>query len=267
MKFFAFCMVLIATATAALSNQAVAQSVPYRTSFEEPTFTVGNLDGQDEWKNLSDPENAAFVQAETPEVVFRGSQSLVIEPASVIGRDLSAPSEQVVYVDGFYRGPTVEAAPDPIQITEPGSALILFHKTDGIMALDGDGLGDGDWTASGVPVSNDSLQRITIRQDYTSSTWDLYIDGELRLSGLGFKNNTVATLSGINIETSEAGRGFLDDFSVTTAPPAFFGGPALFSFQAEWTRNEPSLNWDVTPLEQDGKVDPNDLIEVIRRMK
>lgn len=267
MKFFSVSVLLTVTALSLIPEGAGAQSIPYRTSFEEPTFTVGNLDGQDDWKNLSDPENAAFVQADTPEVVFRGSQSLVIEPASVIGRDLSAPSEQVVYVDGFYRGPTVEAAPDPMQITEPGSALILFHKTDGIMALDGDGLGDGDWTAAGVPVSDDSLQRITIRQDYSTSTWDLYIDGELRLSGLGFKNNTVATLSGINIETSDTGRGFLDDFSVTTAPPAFFGGPALFSLQAEWTRNQSNLNWDVTPLEQDGKVDPNDLIEVLRRMK
>ncbi|MCA9431856.1 MAG: hypothetical protein KC940_15200 [Candidatus Omnitrophica bacterium] len=263
MKSLFGCFLLASALIATFVSAAQSQTVPYRTSFEEPTFTVGNLDGQDDWSNISDPNGAAAIQSEVAGGIRRGSQSLMIEPASIIGRDLTAPSQQVIYVDGFYQGPTVDFIPDATQMEDAGSSLVLFHVTEGIMGLDGNGSGGGSWIASGVDVSNDSFQRITIRQDYNAQTWNLYVDGDMVLEGLGFKDSTVTTLSGINIETSSDGEGFLDDFSVTTTPPSFLGGPALFSFQAEWVQNSGDLNWDISPLEPDGQVNPKDLIELI----
>ncbi len=260
-------LVMTAFLAVLCGSEAYAQSVPYRTSFEEPNFGVGNLNGQDDWENISDPNSAGAIQSSVAEGIRQGSQSLVIEPASIVGRDLSAPSEQTIFVDGFYLGPTVDFIPDATQMEDAGSSLVLFHQTSGIMALDGNGLGGGSWTSSGVAVSSDTLQRVTIRQDYGTQTWDLYIDGQLALTGLGFKDNTVTALSGINIETSSEGQGFLDDFAVTTTPPTFFGGPALFSFQDEWVENSGNLNWDISPIEPDGHVNPNDLVELLGRMK
>ena len=263
MKAFFGSLILSVLVLLIWTSSVFSESFPYRTSFEEPNFSVGNLDGQGGWENVSDPAGAGSIQSSENSGIQSGTQSLMIEAASVVGRTFAATSEQIIYVDGYYRGPTVDFIPDATQMEDPGSSLILFHVSNGIMGLDGDGLGGGDWTLSGIPVSSDTLQRITIRQDYSTQTWDLYVDGQKVLEGLGFKNNTVTRLSGINIETSADGPGFLDDFSVTTAPPAFLGGPVLFSFQSEWTENSGNLNWDISPIEPDGEVNPNDLLKLI----
>jgi hypothetical protein len=116
-------------------------------------------------------------------------------------------------------------------------------------------------------VATDTLQRITILQHYDTQTWDLYVDETLELSGLGFKNNSITQLNGINIETSDSGEGYLDDFAITTDPPDFLAAPILFYMQAEWGENGGGdFNWDIFPLARDGKVGPEDLLELMNRI-
>jgi hypothetical protein len=129
------------------------------------------------------------------------------------------------------------------------------------MALNGNGTGGGTWVASGVTVAASALQRITICQDYDAQTWTLFID-QLPISGVfGFKNNTITHLSGIDIETSPAGKGYLDDFAATTAVPEFFDH-SLFDFSMEWQHSEETgLNWDLAPTTNE--VDASDLLELM----
>jgi hypothetical protein len=218
-----------------------AEAVPYRTSFEEPGITPGTINGQDGWESF--PTGSGVVQ--NTQFVGRGASSLMISASAEIHRPLSAPGQQTVYVDGYYRGPSVSVMPDPTTLPE-GTSLILFHTTSGIMVLNGNG-----------------LQRITIAQDYQTSTWSLFIDGQMVKENLGFKDNEITQLNGISIETADSGEGFLDDFSVLTSVPDFLAEPKLFYFQSDWGKSEGEFNWDIEPLSPDGRVDAKDLLQLI----
>lgn len=241
---------------------ASAQEIPYRTSFEAPVFTPGPLGaGKDGWVGEGAIQNA------TPGAVRTGSQSLQVLETGVVSRSLTSPAGKEVTIDGYYRGPTVNSKPNPLDM-DLGSSLLLFHGTDGILALDGDGSGGGEWISTGVMVSNSSFQRITIRQNYATHTWTLYIDGQQVPQGnpqtFGFKDNSINQLSGIDIETSNQGKGYLDDFSATTSVPEFFAA-SLFDFSLEWQEETPmDLNWDLVPVE--GRVDSKDLLELLERI-
>lgn len=235
---------------------------PYRTSFEAPGFNLGAIEGQDGWTGIGQIQDAS------PSLVNRGTQSLEISQTSTVSRSfVNGPSSGKVYIDGFYRGPTISTLPSASSLGE-GSSILVFHDTQGIVALNGDGVGGGTWVSSGIPVSTSGLQRITICQDYSSKTWELYIDQVLAPGGpFGFKDNSITQFNGIDIETSDSGKGYLDDFSATNAVPEFFDN-ALFDFSLEWDHetgmNETPLDWDLAPM--DDKVDGRDLLELLNRV-
>ncbi len=254
-------LALVGGVCIAASSQS--QNIPYRTSFEPTTFTVGALGtaGQDGWEGTGEIQNA------TSSMIHTGVQSLQIDETSVVTREMASASGTTVYIDGYFHGPTVSTKPDPTSMDE-GSSLLLFHETEGIMALDGNGTGGGTWTATGVTVSTSALQRITIALNFSTHTWTLYIDKQqVPVSSpktFGFKNNTINQLNGIDIETSSQGKGYLDDFSATTAVPDFFN-ESLFDFSREWhDTTTTGLNWDLAF--EDGLINANDLDELIARI-
>jgi hypothetical protein len=258
-------MILLLLVFGVFAEGSASQQVPYRTGFEPPLFQAGELgpSGQDGWVGNG------YVQTATPTMIRSGAQSLAIEQTSIVTKPLTSPLNQKVYIDGYYHGPTVNSKPNP-EFMDPGSSLILFHESEGILALNGDGVGMGTWVQTGVAVSPAGFQRITICQDYATHTWTLFINqNQVPLNSpmvFGFKDNTLNQLNGIDIETSGTGKGYLDDFSATTAVPDFFQ-EAVFDFSTEWqnetTMNPSNLNWDLKP--ETGAVDSNDLIELISR--
>ncbi len=246
-----------------LMASSEGQDIPYRTGFEPPAFTVGALgtSGQDGWVGTGEIQNA------TPSMIHSGQQSLQINETSLVTREMASGPGKMVYIDGYYHGPTVSTLPDPTKM-DAGSSLLLFHETEGIMALNGNGSGGGNWTSTGISVSSSTLQRITIALDFVTHTWTLFIDKQPvpvdSPQTFGFKNNTINQLNGIDIETSGQGKGYLDDFSATTAVPDFFNY-SLFDFSREWQdTTSTSLNWDLAPV--DGRVNTNDLDELIAKI-
>jgi len=264
------CLMLLASAAACVAalvwvSPSWAQTIPYRTDFEDSAFTVGDLGaGQDGWS-----ATAGSGAIQTPDNVRSGTQSLEVNPASVVSRNLDGFGSDRVYIDGYYRGPTVSETPDPTTLAD-GSSLVLFHSTNGIMALDGNGTGGGIWVPANpiVPVATQGLQRMTVCQNYTTQAWDLYVDKVLIFAGLGFKNDSIDKLNGIDIETSDSGSGFLDDFSATTAIPEFFSSGmniSLFEFSGEWGgMNETTFEYDYP--ERNDNVNANDLTELLDRL-
>lgn len=245
-----------------LTVSSQSQDIPYRTGFEPPDFAVGALGtvGQDGWVGIGE------IQDTNPAMIHSGAQSLQIDETSLVTREMASASGGKVYIDGYYHGPTVDSKPDPTSMST-GSSLLLFHATDGILALDGDGSGGGSWTVTGVSVSTTALQRITICQDYATHTWTLYIDKQQVPTGspqtFGFKNSTLNQLSGIDIETSSHGKGYLDDFSATTSVPEFFQ-VSPFDFSKEWKNTTSSTpNWDLAG--NDSQVGADDLLEFLSR--
>lgn len=262
-KRFATKWILAMGGSVCLAVGTWSAEIPYRTGFESPTFAVGALGttGQDGWTGTGEIQNTSS------QGIRSGTQSLQINQTSVVTREMTSPTGGRAYLDGYYFGATVNTLPDPSAMEE-GSALIIFHETQGIMALNGNGTGGGTWVATGVAASTSTLQRITLALDFATHTWTLYVDKKQVPSNspqtFGFKNNTINQLNGIDIETSSSGKGYLDDFSATTSVPEFFR-EAPFDFSSEWkleTTGTP--NWDL--VNDDDQVGADDLIEFITRV-
>lgn len=183
----------------------------YQTGFEPPAYTVGNLHGQDNWVVQA---GSADVQTQT---VRSGLQAARVSSDGYVTRAVSNEGSSTVWVESYLRAtPSTEPVPD----ASPRSASLYFDETRGIMCLNGNGAGGGTWMTTGVAATQGSWYRITIRLDFRTRKWDCFVNGTLRLSNLGFKDNSVAALSGVAARAQSGGTTYLDDVRVDTTPPA-----------------------------------------------
>lgn len=210
MQFSSVRKVLTAVAASALclciwSAGSVAQAAwPVATGFETPDYTIGDLNGQQGWEAVNTVEVQGSDVNAGAQAVRLTSQSL----ASFSTADAST-TQSIVWVDAYCK-----ATPDSVRPELPApdgaSCLLYFDATEGIVCLNGDGLGSGTWTASNV-VAND-WTRVAIRQDYATHKWDLYVNGVQTLAGLGNAYNTADRFTKFECQAGEAGPMFLDDF-------------------------------------------------------
>jgi hypothetical protein len=252
---------------------ANGQSVPYSTSFESPVYSLGPVDGQDGWSGDGTIQNASpFIRS--------GTQSLRVTDNRRVRRVFPDTPKGPLFIDGYYHEIAVANLPDATELGD-GTSFVLFHETEGILAFDGDGNGGGTWVSSGIQVATDTLQRVTIGQDYDLKEWVLYIDEEpVGYQGetpykFGFKNDSIVLFSAVDLDASDAGAGYLDDFSVSFNWPEFLlqqtpSDTLLFSFIQDWfldedqVGNEIGFTWDLAPGEDGAKkVDVLDLLGLL----
>lgn len=190
-----------------------APTIIYETGFEATdvsgaNFTVGNLDGQGGWQASSATVIDTDAQA--------GSQSVALPADAWIEKSLSGSGE--IWIIGYYKGDGSTAAPSyPTEV--PAASIVHFSATDGIQCLDGDGTGSGTWVpaSGGTPVSASKWTQIAIHIVYNSanpaaSYWDCLVDGAVYQRGLGFRNNSVTSLTGFkNLSGSDS---YFDTFRV-----------------------------------------------------
>ncbi len=179
------------------------------TGFESSDgFSLGNLDGQGDW--FVETGTSVVQNAES----MYGTQAVRLDPGATIGVPISG-GGSVVWIDAFVRTGGTTNVPSLAAMGER-SSVVYFGSSDGVQPLDGDGSGSGVFLTLSPPatLSPTEWRRITLRQDYTAHTWDLYIDGSLRASGLGFKDNTISSLSGLRQYSEETA--YLDAVSATT---------------------------------------------------
>jgi hypothetical protein len=252
------------------SPAVTGQSVPYSTSFEAPVFSLGPVDGQDGWTGDGNIQNASS------QFIKSGTQSLAVDENGRVSRYFIDVPTGSVFIDGYYRDTAVDIIPDVTSL-EDGTSFVLFHQTNGIMALDGDGDGGGAWVSSGIQVATDTLQRVTIAQDYESKVWVLYIDEQpVSYQGqtpyhFGFRDDSIISFCGIDIDSATTGAGFVDDFSVSFNWPDFLLKQTppdilVYSFLQEWfyDGDDAGLTWDLTPGEgETNKVDALDLLDLL----
>lgn len=187
-----------------------AARAAYQTGFEPPTYSVGSVNGQDGWVVNA---GSATVQTNT---VRTGVQALQVSADSLATRPLNETGE-VVWVESYLRAvPSSAPAPD----TSPRSASIYFDQAAGIMCLNGNGSGGGTWVPTGVAATAGTWYRVTVRLDFATKTWDCHINGTLRLTNLGFKDNSVSSLNGMAVRAQTGGTTHLDDVLVASVPPA-----------------------------------------------
>ena len=209
----------------AISLASYSQDLPYTTGFEPAegyilgVYGPGPIDATANW-NVEDG-TAAIRHT----VVYEDLQALEIGPLSAVDAPRSGGAAQTIWVQGAYRGMPQDEDPD-ISGLGPRSALLYFNTTQGVMVYDG--LADpADWVEVGASVNSESWYLITIRLDFASRTWDLYLGDSLIAEGIGFMDPTLSTYNGFRYRASQNGSDYFDSFYVGLETPANIPVPTL----------------------------------------
>jgi hypothetical protein len=135
----------------------------------------------------------------------------------------------VTWIDFYLKPVFADAASLPSEVNTALAAVTGFVKTGSVgevYAVDGDGLGGGDWTASGYTVAvldeqAVSWMRISYRVDYGNKRWDLFINGNLILADLSFADNAASPFTQLRLKGDAEKPAFLDYFYVGSDNPLF----------------------------------------------
>jgi len=183
---------------------------PVSTGFEQPEYQLGNLDAQNGW------QASPGVEVQTS-IVRSGTRAVRLAAGSTASYGVTDVTETVVWFQTDVNPDT-----DDQYLTLPApagsSCVLLFHATDGITCLDGDGAGYGTWQTTGIQPAG--WTTVTVRQDYANHSWDLYVDAVPVLAGLG---NAYYSASPSKLEYRAGGASSLciDDFYFGSSTPAW----------------------------------------------
>ena len=228
------------------------QTLPYFADFES-SATLGSLPPG--W--TADPPSSAFVE---DTVAKDGAQALEITTGAAVNQTFTdAPS--IVWIDGWQKGEPSNVYPD-LSALSSGTAIVAFRDT-GIFCLNGDGLSSGTWRNTSVVPTSGTWYRVTLKLNYApgQKKYDCYVNGVLRLSGLGFFSNGAESnqLHGFQASAGSS-PAFLDSLYVNSTRVTqdrlldYLTGQAGLSDQVER---------DAADRNGDGDIDVADLIFVV----
>ncbi|MDA3874190.1 MAG: hypothetical protein PF795_09535, partial [Kiritimatiellae bacterium] len=118
--------------------------------------------------------------------------------------------------------------PDEIipEVGQEAVALFYFGQAGEMFAYDGVG---GQWqsTLLDPALVSETLVRVTLRQDYSTQQWDLWIDGESVVTGLGFANASPSYRRFAMVAASDADT-LIDSVRIGITAPSFIAEPGVF---------------------------------------
>lgn len=213
--------------------------INYSTGFESAEgFSAGSYSAE----STIDSGGVWTVETGTAEVITsvvrEGQQSLMVTAGGSVDADAQAitgDSNSVMWLQGYYQAMPQSEDPDLAEITQPSSALMYFNDTEGIMVYDGS---QSDWVSVQSSVVADQWYLITIRLDFNSQTWDIFVDNQLKMTGIGFKDQ-VTEFNGFRCRAGESS-GYLDSFYVGATPPEnivqepAYDGMDFFLYSVYW---------------------------------
>jgi hypothetical protein len=201
---------------------------PYATDFEAASsYSLGNLAAQDGW---AVPQGSAVI---TNGLAYAGTFSVGLQPDSIPAKISHAFAQfsggTITYVDFWLRPTVTPLQADSTTITAAGSifSLVRLDSAGHLIVFDGDGSGGGHWVITGRTVALTASGqaatwvRFTVRQNYATKKWDLYVDGQMALHDLGFRDNTQTYLSQFSLLSAGLATAYLDSFYVASVNPLF----------------------------------------------
>ncbi|BET65273.1 hypothetical protein ASA1KI_01910 [Opitutales bacterium ASA1] len=205
----------------------VVADLPYLADFEtEEGYVNGPLDGQLGWTTLGQVEiDDAQASSGSRSVTLLSGPTRAEAHQSIV----SLSGQSVVFVDVAAKPVAAEDLADASRIAT-GAALIsaLRIGTEAeLYVWDGSSEGVGAWKASGRRFAVDHEGRatdwlnLTIRQDFNSRTWDLYVDGVLIRYDVGFPLDEDDHLSRVAFAGPAAATGHFDALYAGTDNPLF----------------------------------------------
>ncbi len=198
--------------------------LPFDTDFEVVDgYSVGPLT-VDNWWQLGSRLDASILTpgaASAQALSFSGDEALSILT--------NASGASVSWVDFYLKPIFLESQDLPETFESEQSAVTGFVKVNPqgeVYAVDGDGLGGGEWKQSDVLRDLDgdrSLDwiRLSYRLDYTSKKWDLFVEGALVMADLGFLDATVSELTSFSAMSDTDTETLLDYFYAGNTNPLF----------------------------------------------
>jgi len=188
-------------------------TLPFTAGFESTNgYVAGRLDGQQGW--TATPTEGVAVQSVAARSGSQAVQSAGL--AATYGHGLASTATVVTAEAWAYWNPT-QTVP-PTNLPAGATALVSFNATAGVVAFDGDGQGGGTWVAASNTLLVCQWVALKVEQNYATKTWNLYVNGIEKLTGLKFKDDTPARLRAVNIRDGTGGSLVLDDLKVEAQP-------------------------------------------------
>ncbi len=204
------------------SSYTQYMGLPFTEDFEAPLVVQGSLNGQNRW--YVSPVDAVIVLTNN---AYSGTQAVEFAAATGVTAKakhfIGATGEQTVWID-FYskidkteipaygKHPVIQSFPQQI-------ATVFSMNSDGDIYAYG-GVSSGWVKVTSSPLANNIYHRYTVRQDYASQTWDLYIDSVLVYSGLGFRDPDTVEFSMFSAMETGSNGSLCDNLTVGTTKPA-----------------------------------------------
>lgn len=183
-------------------------SIPYSTGFESMEgYSPGALADQRGWSCFS-----SGVQVQTGWVAEGSQATHAAEDVWMKHRFYTA-AGILTNECSLYLSDASAFGQSPSNMPALASSVLSYDPTQGIMALDGNGSGGGNWV-----LVDDAAPRqwvaVKIVQNYGTKRWDVSVNGVLKNSGLGFKDNGVSSLGALQVENGSVGEIFIDKIAL-----------------------------------------------------
>ena len=203
-------------------------AMPYHAGFEAAEgYALGPINGQKGWTATSSSvvTNADFSSGAQSVLLPGDTPPLVLDHAFAVH-----PGQSVVFVDLFtlpQAAADVASSARLATLNATQVAFVRFGTTGVFYVFNGDGVGAGSWQASlaSVPVDATGYAthwvRVTLRVDYATKKWDLYIGGKLVAADLGLAQNSQTGLGSFTLTGQATAPTLLDEFLAAFDNPVF----------------------------------------------
>lgn len=178
------------------------QTLPFVETFE--TLALGELNGKNGW-TASD----TFVQS----TLARGAQAASITSPTGYFSQTFESSATNVWTDWVIQPQFADPAS---MVPQSGATCALFFNTNGYAVAYN---GTNTVVLTGVQVTTGNWVRVTVKTQYSTKTWDLYINETPVARDLGFYDASVTAFDKFGIRGGSAQGVVVDDISIDVQPP------------------------------------------------
>ena len=184
--------------------------LPFLEPFEAPAMTNGSLAGQQGW--MASATNSAWVQTNC---VAAGQQALRISASGSVSRVVAAGGEAVVWID-FQARPVRSGLDSPPVVGASAASGFFINRTGQVVVCTASG-----WepVSAQTPVSTSAWTRFTVKADYETQRWALWLNGVCVAAALPFAH-PVSEFSLFRLSAPDSGSGYVDSLAITTNEPA-----------------------------------------------
>jgi hypothetical protein len=218
-----------ATGTSPAVSITLLPSLPYISHFETTEgYTSGSLNNQQGWSVTAGTAQIAASGA------YDGTQGVVLNSGSTAAQidqefGSTGTNPPIVFID-FSAKPVAGAdttAGTLFDVDAARVAFVLNGASGRLVALDGDGLGAGSWKTltPAIALSTGNVaaawQRLTVRLNYTTKTYDLYLNGVMIAADLKFRLSGAAYVSWFSLKGATTASASFDNLYAGPINPLF----------------------------------------------